>query len=74
MMFDLKKTFSEASVTTHSARTLEDRYGAKNYHPLPAELTRGEGSYLWDTEGRRYIDMMAAYSAVSFGQIGRAHV
>ena len=67
MMFDLKKTFSEASVTTHSARTLEDRYGAKNYHPLPAELTRGEGSYLWDTEGRRYIDMMAAYSAVSFG-------
>lgn len=60
-MFDLKNT------STVSARTLEDRYGAKNYSPLPVELTRGEGSYLWDTEGRRYIDLMSAYSAVSFG-------
>ena len=66
-MFDLKKTFAQTATTAVSARALEDRYGAKNYRPLPAELTRGEGSYLWDTEGRRYIDMMAAYSAVSFG-------
>ena len=70
-MFDLKKTHAQTSTspatTAVSARELEDRYSAKNYHPLPAELTRGEGSYLWDTEGRRYIDMMAAYSAVSFG-------
>ncbi|MGA2552511.1 MAG: ornithine--oxo-acid transaminase [Burkholderiaceae bacterium] len=42
-------------------------YGAHNYHPLPVELTRGEGCYLWDTAGRRYLDMMSAYSAVSFG-------
>ena len=67
IMFDLKKTLTQTAASAVSARLLEDRYGAKNYHPLPAELTRGEGSYLWDTEGRRYIDMMAAYSAVSFG-------
>ncbi len=67
IMFDLRKTLTQTATPAVSARALEDRYGAKNYHPLPAELTRGEGSYLWDTEGRRYIDMMAAYSAVSFG-------
>ncbi len=46
---------------------LELRYSARNYHPLAVELTRGEGIYLWDVAGRRYIDMMSAYSAVSFG-------
>jgi len=46
---------------------LENRYSAKNYTPLPVVLTRGEGAYLWDTEGKRYIDMMSAYSAVSHG-------
>ena len=40
---------------------------ARNYDPLPVMLTRGEGAYLWDVEGRRYIDMMSAYSAVSHG-------
>ncbi|HKX94566.1 MAG TPA: ornithine--oxo-acid transaminase [Methylibium sp.] len=47
--------------------TLESRYGAANYAPLPVVLTRGEGVHLWDTDGRRYLDMMSAYSAVSFG-------
>ncbi len=46
---------------------LEDRYGAHNYHPLPVTLTRGEGIYVWDIEGKRYMDMMSAYSAVSHG-------
>ncbi len=46
---------------------LEQRYSARNYHPLPVELARGEGVHLWDVHGRRYIDMMSAYSAVSFG-------
>src|ERR1700754_4366388 len=46
---------------------LEARYSARNYAPLPVELTRGEGIHLWDTTGRRYIDMMSAYSAVNFG-------
>ncbi len=50
-----------------SSTTLEQRYSARNYNPLPVELTRGEGIHLWDVHGRRYIDMMSAYSAVSFG-------
>ncbi|ARN81215.1 ornithine--oxo-acid transaminase [Methylocystis bryophila] len=40
---------------------------ARNYDPLPVMLTRGSGAYLWDVAGRRYIDMMSAYSAVSLG-------
>jgi ornithine--oxo-acid transaminase len=46
---------------------LEDRYCAHNYAPLPVVLTRGEGVYVWDVEGRVYLDMMSAYSALSFG-------
>lgn len=46
---------------------LEDQYGAHNYHPLPVVLTRGEGVYLWDVEGRRYYDFLSAYSAVNQG-------
>jgi ornithine--oxo-acid transaminase len=46
---------------------LEQRYGATNYAPLPVVLARGEGCWLWDDEGRRYLDMLSAYSAVSFG-------
>lgn len=45
----------------------ESPYCAKNYDPLPVMLTRGEGAFLWDISGRRYIDMMSAYSAVSHG-------
>ncbi len=45
----------------------EREFGASNYLPLPVVLTRGEGCYLWDVEGRRYLDMMSAYSAVSHG-------
>lgn len=46
---------------------LEARYGANNYLPLPMVLERGSGVFLWDTNGNRYLDMMSAYSAVSFG-------
>jgi ornithine--oxo-acid transaminase len=46
---------------------LENKYAAHNYAPLPVVLARGEGAYLWDVDGRRYIDMMGAYSAVSHG-------
>ena len=49
---------------------LERRYGAANYHPLPVTLQRGAGVWLFDTAGRRYLDMMSAYSAVSFGRAG----
>lgn len=50
-----------------TATELEARFGASNYAPLPVELDRGQGCYLWDTTGHRYLDMMSAYSAVSFG-------
>src|SRR5947207_14506030 len=46
---------------------LERQYGARNYDPLPVVLSRGEGVWLWDDQGRRYLDMLSAYSAVSFG-------
>ncbi len=48
-------------------REREQRFGAANYAPLPAVFHRGEGVWLWDVAGRRYLDMMSAYSAVSFG-------
>ena len=46
---------------------LEMRFGAPNYAPLPVTIVRGNGVYVWDESGRRYIDMMGAYSAASFG-------
>ncbi|MEU6860169.1 ornithine--oxo-acid transaminase [Glycomyces sp. NPDC046736] len=46
---------------------LEERYGAHNYHPLPVVLAEGEGAWVTDTEGRRYLDWLSAYSAVNFG-------
>jgi ornithine--oxo-acid transaminase len=46
---------------------LESRYCARNYHPLPVVLVRGEGAFVWDDQGNRYLDMMSAYSAVSHG-------
>lgn len=46
---------------------LEDRFGAKNYAPLPVVLSHGQGVHLFDADGRRYLDMMSAYSAASFG-------
>lgn len=45
----------------------EARYGAHNYHPLPVVLERGEGVYVWDTDGKRYFDFLSAYSAVNQG-------
>lgn len=45
----------------------ELRFGAHNYKPLPVVLTRGQGVYVWDDSGQRYLDMMSAYSAVSHG-------
>jgi ornithine--oxo-acid transaminase len=51
----------------HPLIELEDRYCAHNYHPLPVVLVRGEGPHVWDDQGKRYLDMMSAYSAVSHG-------
>ncbi|MSP70135.1 MAG: ornithine--oxo-acid transaminase [Bacteroidetes bacterium] len=46
---------------------LELRYGAHNYHPLPVVLSLGEGVFVWDVEGKKYFDFLAAYSAVNQG-------
>jgi len=46
---------------------LENRYSAHNYAPLPVVLARGQGAHVWDVAGRRYVDMMSAYSAASHG-------
>lgn len=48
---------------------LEDRYGAHNYHPLDVVLSRGEGVWVWDVEGNRYMDCLSAYSAVNQGHV-----
>ncbi|HJV22833.1 MAG TPA: ornithine--oxo-acid transaminase [Holophagaceae bacterium] len=58
------------SLATRSAESLialENQYGAHNYHPLDVVAERGEGVHLWDVEGRKYMDFLAAYSAVNQG-------
>ena len=46
---------------------LEARFAAHNYDPLPVVLTRGQGAHVWDAAGRRYLDCLAAYSALNQG-------
>mgnify|MGYP006162442627 FL=1 len=57
----------ERITSSQQAITLEDHYGAHNYHPLPVVLSRGDGVFLWDVEGKRYYDFLSAYSAVNQG-------
>jgi len=59
-------TFPERS-SSRELIGLEDRYGAHNYHPLDVVLSRGEGVWVWDVEGNRYMDCLSAYSAVNQG-------
>ncbi len=60
---------TEMQTTTKSQYLidLEDKHGAHNYHPLPVVLERGDGVFLWDVEGKKYYDFLAAYSAVNQG-------
>lgn len=46
---------------------MEEKHGAHNYHPLPVVLSKGDGVYVWDVEGKRYYDFLSAYSAVNQG-------
>src|SRR2546422_8339972 len=55
----------DPSVTDFIAR--EARFGAQNYEPLGVVLSRGEGVFVWDTQGHRYLDCLSAYSAVNQG-------
>ena len=57
----------ETITSSSQAIALEEKYGAHNYHPLPVVLTRGEGVFVWDVEGKRYYDFLSAYSAVNQG-------
>lgn len=64
----LNNTIMAMAITSsREAIDLEEKYGAHNYHPLPVVLTRGEGVFLWDVEGKRYYDFLSAYSAVNQG-------
>lgn len=54
-------------LTSRQAIELEEKYGAHNYHPLPVVLSKGEGVYVWDIEGKKYYDFLSAYSAVNQG-------
>ena len=55
------------NISADRAIQLEDKYGAHNYHPLPVVLSKGEGVFVWDTDGKKYYDFLSAYSAVNQG-------
>lgn len=56
-----------AKMTANDFMNREDNYGAHNYHPLPVVLEKGKGVYVWDTDGKKYFDFLASYSAVNQG-------
>jgi ornithine--oxo-acid transaminase len=58
---------TEQKLTAREFIELENRYGAHNYHPLDVVIERAQGVWVWDTEGKRYLDCLAAYSAVNQG-------
>ncbi|KAI0077001.1 ornithine-oxo-acid aminotransferase [Panus rudis PR-1116 ss-1] len=57
----------EVKLTSADVIHLEHEYGAHNYHPLPVVFDRAQGAKVWDPEGKEYIDMLSAYSAVNQG-------
>jgi ornithine--oxo-acid transaminase len=56
-----------AKLTSQEYIDQENKFGAHNYHPLPVVLAKGEGVFVWDVEGKKYYDFLAAYSAVNQG-------
>ena len=64
---NISEKYSEELTATEFAITLEDHYGAHNYHPMPVVLERGQGVFVWDVENRPYFDFLSAYSAVNQG-------
>lgn len=54
-------------MTSQEYISLESKFGAHNYHPLPVVLHRGQGVHVWDTDGKKYTDFLSAYSAVNQG-------
>lgn len=58
---------TQTMLSSQDLMQMEDKYGAHNYHPLPVVLSRGEGVFVWDVEGKKYYDFLSAYSAVNQG-------
>ena len=58
---------TEPSMTTEAYISMAEDYGAHNYHPLPVVIAAAEGPWVYDPEGRRYLDMLSAYSAINQG-------
>jgi len=54
-------------ITSQEAMALENKHGAHNYHPLPVVLSKGEGVFVWDVEGKKYYDFLSAYSSLNQG-------
>src|ERR1700743_1263647 len=63
----LDTVIASPGALTASAITLDERHAAHNYSPLPVVAASAEGAWITDVEGRRYLDCLAAYSAVNFG-------
>jgi ornithine--oxo-acid transaminase len=61
------QAINTVSQGTQSYLEKEERYGAHNYHPLPVVLSRGQGVYVWDVDGKRYYDFLSGYSAINQG-------
>ncbi len=57
----------QATANTQYYLTLEEKFGAHNYHPLPVVLAKGKGVYVWDVDQKRYYDFLSGYSAVNQG-------
>jgi ornithine--oxo-acid transaminase len=57
----------ETMLSSKDLMAMEDQYGAHNYHPIPVVLSKGEGVFVWDVEGKKYYDFLSAYSAVNQG-------
>ncbi|MCP2635853.1 ornithine--oxo-acid transaminase [Microbacterium sp. HD4P20] len=62
-------TPSHTTLDTATIRIIagEEEHVARNYHPLPVVISRGEGAWVTDVEGKRYLDLLSAYSALNFG-------
>ncbi len=54
-------------INTFQLVELAERYSARNYHPLPVVISKGEGSWVWDVDGNKYLDMLSSYSALNQG-------
>src|SRR3954471_24941127 len=63
----MSTTVLEGQAASADLIALEERYGAHNYHPLDVVVSRAEGVWVWDVEGKKYLDFLAAYSAVNQG-------